>query len=107
GISADFYSLTREPPKEVSPITAEVLADLDLARKARASRDFTQALELLRKHAGELPPASLAYLRGRVWLEAGEPALAVMFLRRASELDPDHLKQARRQGLDTRGIPLT
>jgi hypothetical protein len=107
GISADFYSLTEEPPREVPPMTAEVLADLELARQARESRDFSQALELLRKCAGQLPPADLAGLRGRVWLEAGEPALAAIFLQRASELDPDCPNPVCRQGWDPKGIPKT
>ena len=90
GISADFYSLTDEPPADVSPITAEVMADLEAALEARKSKDFNKALELLRIYARHIPPASLAYLRGRVWLEAGEHPIAAAFLQRASELDPDN-----------------
>ncbi|MGP0065886.1 MAG: hypothetical protein ACLQGP_20065 [Isosphaeraceae bacterium] len=90
GISADFYSLTDPHPVEVSPITAEVMTDLEEVLQARRSRDFSKALVLLRKHAGRIPPARLAYLRGSVWMEAGEYSIASAFLQRASALEPDN-----------------
>ena len=34
GISADFYSLTDDPPAQISPITAEVMADFETARRS-------------------------------------------------------------------------
>jgi hypothetical protein len=91
GISADFYSLADQPPRQVLPITAEVMVDLEAALQARKSNDFGQALELLRKQARHIPVAALAYLRGRVWMEAGEYPIATMFLQRASELEPDNV----------------
>jgi hypothetical protein len=94
GISADFYSLTDEPNPGGSPITAEVLADLESALHARKTKDFQEALVLLRKHAECIPPASLAYLRGTVWMEAGEHCIAAAFLQRARKLDPDHALHA-------------
>ena len=90
GISADFYSLTEPSPQEVSPITAEVMSDVEKAQRARKSRHFNQALGLLRKHAERIPPSRLAYLRGSVWMEAGEYDIAAMFLQRASVLEPDN-----------------
>jgi hypothetical protein len=66
------------------------MADFESALQARKSKDFNTALELLRRHESEIPPASLAYLRGSVWMEAGEHALAALFLQRASELDPSN-----------------
>ena len=90
GISADFYSLTDTPPGEVSPITAEVMADLGSVLQSRKTNDFNRALELLRKHVERIPPARLAYLRGSIWMEAGEYPIAAMFLKRASALEPDN-----------------
>jgi tetratricopeptide (TPR) repeat protein len=90
GISADFYSVAEEPAREVLPITPEVMADLEAALKARRWKDLNQALELLRKQASHVPPAALAYLRGMVWMEAGEYPIATTFLQRASELEPDN-----------------
>jgi tetratricopeptide (TPR) repeat protein len=88
GISADFYSLTEMPVPDSQEVPAEAMADLRSALEARKSSDFNRSLELLRKHAECSPPASLAYLRGRIWLDAGEFAIATEFLQRASELDP-------------------
>jgi hypothetical protein len=88
GISADLHSLADAPAAQVLPMTANVMADLDVALQARKSQDFNKALEVLRNYAAYVPLASLAYLRGRIWLEAGEHSIAGMFLERASELDP-------------------
>jgi tetratricopeptide (TPR) repeat protein len=88
GISADFYSLTETPVPDWQEVTAEAMGDLESALEARKSSDFNRSLELLRKHAECSPPASLAYLRGQIWLDAGEFAIATEFLQRASELDP-------------------
>jgi tetratricopeptide (TPR) repeat protein len=90
GISADFYSLTDAASASGLPITAEVMADLESALRARESLDFDKALRLLRSRSHYVPPASLAYLRGRIWMAAGEHRIAAAFLQRASELDPDN-----------------
>lgn len=90
GISADFYSLTDEIIPTLLPITADVMSDLDEAVQARESREFDSALRLLRKHSQHIPPASLAYLRGRIWMAAGEYRIASAFLQRASDLDPEN-----------------
>jgi hypothetical protein len=90
GISADFYSLTDPPPGELLPITADVMSDLESVLRARKLKDFSMALELLRKHADRIPPARLAYLRDGVWMEAGEYPIATIFLQRATALEPDN-----------------
>ena len=90
GISADLYSLTDSAPQKILPMTADVMADLNTGLQARKSREFNKALEVLRKNAAYVAAASLAYLRGRIWLDAGEYAIAVRFLERASELDPNN-----------------
>jgi tetratricopeptide (TPR) repeat protein len=90
GISADFYSLTDPLPAVVAPLTADVWADLQPLFQPRKSKELHEVLDLLRKHAGFIPPASLAYLRGKIWMEAGEYQIAAAFLKRASELEPDN-----------------
>ena len=90
GIAADFYSLTDAQPGALSPMTAEELTDLQPVFQHQNSRESHKALELLRNHAGSIPPASLAYLRGKFWMEAGEYQIGAAFLERASELDPDN-----------------
>jgi hypothetical protein len=87
-ISADFYSLMDSPSGAISPPTEEVDHDLAEVAKARDSKDFHRALDLLRRRAPYLKPAELAFQRGRVWREAGEYGIASLFLVRAIELDP-------------------
>ena len=88
GISADFYSLTDEPPTNVSPMTADVLNELEPILHPRTSKEYQEVFDLLRKHGGFIPAPSLAYLRGRIWMDAGEHLIAAAFLQRASELEP-------------------
>ncbi len=90
GISADLDSLSGPPASDIRTIAADAKADLDSALEARKTGDFIGALEILRKHAGRIPAASLAYLRGQIWLEAGEYPIAAEFLQRASDLEPDN-----------------
>ena len=89
-IAADFYSLTDAPSHTHSPMTAQDLADLQPVFQHRDTKQFHEALELLRKHAASIPPASLAYMRGRIWMEAKEHKIAAAFLKRASDLDPSN-----------------
>jgi hypothetical protein len=88
GISGDFYSVTDPLLTAIRPRTAEVAQDLAEVSRARASKDFNRALNLLRRCASYMEPAALAFQRGKTWLEAGEPDIAALFLERAVELDP-------------------
>jgi hypothetical protein len=88
GISGDFYSVTDPLPTAILPRTAEVNDDLAEVSRARASKDFNRALDLLRRRASYMEPATLAFQRGKTWWEAGEPDIAALFLERAVELDP-------------------
>ena len=90
GISADFYSLTDTPSSALSPMTADALSDLQPIFRPQQSTEFHGSLELLRKHVGSIPPASLAYCRGKIWMKAGEHRISAAFLERASELDPQN-----------------
>ena len=88
GISGDFYSVTDPLPTAILPRTAEVNDDLAEVLKARASKDFNRALDLLRRRASYMEPAALAFQRGKTWMEAGESGIASLFFDRAAELDP-------------------
>jgi hypothetical protein len=90
GIAADFYSLNDAPPIALLPITADAWAALQPVFQPRQSKDLHGALELLRQHAGSIPPASVAYWRGKIWMEAEEYPIAAAFLKRASELDAEN-----------------
>jgi hypothetical protein len=87
GISADFYSLIDEPPEAILPANAQVQEDLRAASRARDSKDFNGALELLRRNARFIDPALLASRRGEVWSAAGEFEIARLFFERATALN--------------------
>ena len=88
GIAADFYSLT-DPPSSATPaMSANTWTALQSVFQPQYSSVFHKAFALLREHAGSIPPASLAYLRGKLWTEVGENRIAAAFLERASDLDP-------------------
>lgn len=88
GISADFYSLSEMTEDGPPAVTPEALADFAASLEARKSSKFHAALALLRTHGEAFPAPSLAYLRGRIWLEAGEYDIAHEFLEHAAELEP-------------------
>jgi hypothetical protein len=90
GISSDFYSLAASLTGPVLPQTDEVKVDLRSALDARDRRDFSRALELLRKRAAYINPAVLSYVRGSIWGEAGEDQIAIQFFRHAAQLDPSN-----------------
>jgi hypothetical protein len=87
-ISADFYSLAASSTGPVLPQTDEVEADLRSALDSRDRREFSRALDLLRKRAAHINPAVLSYVRGSIWGKAGEDEIAFQFFRRAAQLDP-------------------
>jgi hypothetical protein len=87
-LSEDLYSVS-EPPgattqKEMNP---QVQQQLNEAIEARQSQEWDRALALLRRCGEYISPARLSYLRGSIWLEAGNPDLAAMFCEYASESD--------------------
>jgi hypothetical protein len=105
GISADFYSLAASSIEPALPQTEEAKADLRSALDARDRRDFSRALELLRKRAAYINSAVLSYARGSIWGEAGEDQIAVQFFRHAAQLDPniEHSETSEGPGVGDRG----
>ena len=88
-LSEDLYSVS-EPPaattqKEMSP---QAQQQLNEANEARQSQEWDRALALLRQWREYISPALLSYLRGRIWEDAGYPAVAAAFFGHASESDP-------------------
>jgi tetratricopeptide (TPR) repeat protein len=88
-LSEDLYSVS-EPPaattqKQMNP---QAQQQLNEAVEARQSREWDRALALLRQWREYISPALLSYLRGSIWLEAGNPDVAAMFYGHASESDP-------------------
>ncbi len=87
GVSADLYSLF-DPQLPALSQTNEIRASLKRAVDSRDTGDLHTALTQVRKYSRYIEPAVLAYLRGTIWMEQKEHALALQFFQRAAELDP-------------------
>lgn len=85
GLSEDLYSLS-EPPAEPSPANPQATSRISEAFEARQAGDWDRALGLLRRWGRYFDPAHVAYLRGSLWLEAGDAATATLFLRHATDV---------------------
>jgi tetratricopeptide (TPR) repeat protein len=90
GLSEDLYSISEPPadgPREMNP---QAQARLNDAVEARQRGEWDRALELLRRWGNYVSPALVSYLRGSIWLEAGDPETAVLFYEHASRLQPEN-----------------
>ncbi len=88
-LSEDLYSLD-EPPQAVQPMNRQAQAKLNDAFEARHRGEWDRALDLLRRWRAHIDPALVSYLRGSIWLEAGDPGTAVLFHEHAFKLQPDN-----------------
>ena len=94
-LSEDLYSL-HERVAPALPMSHQAQAKLVGAVEARQQGDWDRALELLRQCAAHFDAATVSYVRGSIWLEAGDPATAALFYEHASELQPDNANYAAR-----------
>ena len=88
GLSEDLYSISgplRTITKELNPQARDRLVEIDHSRKRG---EWDRCLELLRRWGFYIDPYHLSYLRGAVWLEAGDPATAAIFFKHASDRQP-------------------
>jgi hypothetical protein len=90
-LSEDLYSVS-ESPAAISQELMDPKAQrqLDEAVEARHNQEWDRALDLLRRCQESIAPPLLSYLRGTIWLEAGNPEVAAVFLGHASESDPSN-----------------
>ncbi len=88
-LSEDLYSIV-EPSPTLQPLTLEASRGLNDAIEARLHGEWDKALDLLRQWRAHIDPALVSYLRGAIWLEAGDPATAALFFEHASKLDSDN-----------------
>lgn len=86
-LSEDLYSLV-EPAPAAQPMNPQAQAKLNEAFEANQRGEWDRALDLLRLWRAHLDPAMVSYLRGSIWLEAGDPATAALFFEHASKLNP-------------------
>lgn len=88
GLSEDLYSITS--PTETKQIDSQAQGKLVEVFEAGESGEWDKALELLRRWREHIEPAICSYLRGAVWMAAGDSATASVFYRHAADLDPDN-----------------
>jgi tetratricopeptide (TPR) repeat protein len=88
-LSEDLYSLV-EPPPAVQPMNPQAQAKLNEAFEAKQRGEWDRALDLLRRWRAYIDPALVSYLRGSIWLEAGDPWTAALFYEHAFKLQPDN-----------------
>lgn len=86
-LSEDLYSLA-EPPPPAQPMNPQAQAKLLEAFEARQRGDWDRALDLLRRWRTHIDPSLVSYLRGSMWLEAGDPETAALFYGHAYKLEP-------------------
>jgi len=68
--------------------TPQAQAGLIEALEARQRGEWDRALDLLRRWRAHIDPALLSYLRGSIWLEAGDVETAADFFAHAARLLP-------------------
>ena len=88
-LSEDLYSL-HEPVAPARATNPQAQSKLSGVVEAQKQGDWDQALDLLRRWGSYLDPALVSYLRGSIWLEAGDPAAAALFFEHASKLQPEN-----------------
>jgi tetratricopeptide (TPR) repeat protein len=89
-LSEDLYSL-HELAAVPGPPNPQTFAKLVDALEARKQGEWDRALDLLRQWGSFVDdPATVSYVRGEIWLEAGDAATAVLFFEHASKLQPDN-----------------
>ena len=86
-LSEDIYSLVEQPP-HAQPMTPQAQAKLLEAIEARQRGEWDRALDLLRRWRAYIDPCLVSYLRGSIWLEAGDPETAALFYGHAYKLEP-------------------
>jgi tetratricopeptide (TPR) repeat protein len=88
-LSEDLYSISApsvtHPLKE---LTNQAQHQIDEFYEARRNHEWDRALDLLRSCQQSLSPHLVSYLRGSIWLEAGNSDVATEFFKHASKLEP-------------------
>jgi tetratricopeptide (TPR) repeat protein len=88
-LSEDLYSLVELPPA-TQPMNSQAQAKLNEAFEAKQRGEWDRALDLLRQWRAYIDPAQVSYLRGSIWLEAGDPETAALFFEHAYKCQPDN-----------------
>jgi tetratricopeptide (TPR) repeat protein len=83
-----MYSISESPSTaNLTPMTVQSQQQLNEAYEARQTGEWDHALSVLRQCQEYISPDLVSYLRGSIWLEAGNPDVATEFYRHALEFD--------------------
>jgi hypothetical protein len=88
GLSEDLYSLSEPASGGNKVLNSQAQAQLADASAAWRQGDLDSALELLRQCADSLTPGALNRFRGEIWLRAGDPETAALFLAHGGQPHP-------------------
>jgi tetratricopeptide (TPR) repeat protein len=92
GLSEDLYSLSEQRTAEPHAMNPQAMARLNDASEARNTGEWDRALEFLRRWGKYVSAPLASYHRGSIWLLAGDPETALLFLEHAAESDPKNGK---------------
>jgi tetratricopeptide (TPR) repeat protein len=90
GLSKDLYTISDGFHQPTEPMNPQAQSKLNEAYEARERGDFDKALELLRRWDKYVARELASYLRGTIWRAAGEPSVAAVFFKHASDLAPEN-----------------
>jgi tetratricopeptide (TPR) repeat protein len=88
GLSADLYGIS-DPATTVAPTNESQRAILE-AMEARKLGNWDESLGLIRTFENHFEPGLIAYVRGSVWMEAGDDLTASVFFKHAFDLHKDN-----------------
>jgi hypothetical protein len=94
GLSEDLYALTQGGARPVVRSPAEDARWRQELSEALQEKDCDRALALLRQPPSDVPPGAIASLQARCWESLGDPETALLFLRQAERLNPQHASLA-------------
>ena len=87
GLSIDLYEIEGVKRKSSGLTAAQASTMIHDAYLAREAGEFDKALTLLRDCQEFSSDARGAYIRGTIWQRSGDPKVAVVFFKRAVDLD--------------------
>src|SRR5262249_7463892 len=89
GLAADLYKVSDPAPViGLEPMTEEGQGKRAEIYEAQSRGEWDLALNMLRQWGRFVPAPLLAYVRARIWQEAGELPVAAVFFEHALRLDP-------------------
>ncbi len=89
-LSEDLYSVSEPSSATQKEMNPQAQQQLNEAIEARQKCEWDRALNLLRRWREYIAPPLLSYIRGSIWLAAGNADVATMFYGHATENDPEN-----------------